>query len=196
MIQREFELRTQGRSYEQIKEENVRDGIVPFGILKSYHRSSIERRLKNPLYWGFFHLNGDPRRYEGRHELFIPKNILKVVKAINDGNYRECQNVVGTSSPLDGWLWCHHPECQRKITFDPKPKTLKGTGEKVVYQYLRCSNSRKIHEKLKHIQEGDVMRQFEPAVDLLSITQQFAEDIRKALNETHEKQKAFTTKWK
>ena len=48
--------------------------------------------------------------------------------------------------------------------------------------------------KLVNIAEEKIWDQFEPAVEALTISQKFANDITAALNETHEKQKAAIKK--
>lgn len=191
LVQREFELRAQNHSYQQIRKMTLAEGIVPPQMRKSYSHTSIEKRLKNPLYRGYFYLTGDPARYKGAHDLIIPSSILKAV----DGSFSGPRTRVidPERGIFKGWVRCSHPECQRPLTFDPKEKTLK-SGEKVEYLYYRCTNSRKIHSKGQSIQEADLFKQFEPAVDSLAITPEFAKRIADALNETHEKQKAAIRK--
>ena len=195
LAQREFELRAQGHSYDVIRQMNLDAGLVPSGQIKTYHRSSIEKRLKCSFYWGTFQLAGEPTIYRGKHELIIPAQTLKAVKSINDGHgVKLRKNVANGEDLFRGWLMCNHPDCQRQMTYDPKTKIIKGTGEKKVYHYYRCSNSRRVHMKLVNISEEKIWDQFEPAVEALTISQEFANDITAALNETHEKQKAAIKK--
>lgn len=195
LVQREFELRAQGYSYDVIRQKNLEAGVVPLSMRETYNRASIEKRLKNEFYWGKFRLKNDPKVYQGRHELIIPEPILKKVKAINEGNGCKIRkNVANGEDIFRGWLRCSHPECQMQITYDPKTKTIKETGEKKTYHYYRCSNSRKAHMKLVSVTEEKIWKQFEPAVEALSISQEFAQDITDALNETHEKQRAAIKK--
>lgn len=154
LVQREFELRAQGHSYDVIRQSNLNAGIVPSDQIKTYHRSTIEKRLKNSFYWGTFQITGESRVYQGIHELIIPAKTLKAVKGINDGNGCKIRkNVANGEDLFRGWLMCDHPECQRQITYDPKTKIIKETGEKKVYHYYRCSNSRKVHMKLVNVAE-------------------------------------------
>jgi DNA invertase Pin-like site-specific DNA recombinase len=195
LVQREFELRAQGHSYDVIRQSNLDDGIVPPSLAKTYHRATIEKRLKNQFYWGIFRLTGDPTVFHGKHQLIIPETHLKAVKAINNGYGAKVRKTVASGEDLfRGWLTCDHPDCQRQMTYDPKTKIIKETGEKKVYHYYRCSNSRKVHMKLVNISEEKIWNQFEPAVEALTISQDFANDITAALNETHEKQKAAIKK--
>lgn len=71
---------------------------------------------------------------------------------------------------------------------------MKSTGKETVYHYYRCSNSRKIHPKKEHVTEDKIWQQFEPAIDDLTISEEFAKLIADALNETQEKQRAAIKK--
>ena len=193
-MRREFELRAQGYSYEEILTKNRSEGFVPESLGGKYSKRGIEERLKNPLYWGYFYLFEDETRYPGKHELFIDAKILKAVEDINNGRTRKRKPILNGDDIFSGWLVCGHPECQRAVTYDPKKKTLKGTGEEVVYHYYRCSNSRKVHDKVPSVSEQKIWDQFEPAVEMLEISEDFAKDISAALNETHEKQRAAIKK--
>jgi len=190
LVQREFELRAQGISYDEIRRKNLEEkNLVPETMRQTYSRHAIEERLKNPLYWGYFYLTDTPTRYEGQHEKIIPAKILKAVEAVNTGNACKQRKSVNSGDDIfRGWLTCSHPECQRLITYEQKKKTLKSTGEAKVYHLYRCSNSRKIHDKKVYISEEKIWDQFEPAVDRLSITEDFANDIMAALDTTFDQQ--------
>ncbi|MDZ4662957.1 MAG: hypothetical protein SGJ18_15195 [Pseudomonadota bacterium] len=132
---------------------------------------------------------------QGKHELIISAKVLSAVKAINDGHGCKVRKKISAGEYLfRDWLICDHPECQRQITYDPKTKIIKETGEKKTYHYYRCSNLRKIHMKLVSVSEEKIWKQFAPAVEALSISQEFAQEITDALNEMHEKQKAAIKK--
>jgi len=186
LAQREFELRAKGFSYDEIRRQNLEEkNLVPDEMRKTYSRHAIEVRLKNEFYWGFFSLTGDSKRYEGKHEKIIPAKILKAVEAVNAGNACKLRTSVAVGDDIfRGWLKCNHPECQRLITYEKKRKTLKSTGEAKVYHLYRCSNSRKIHDKHVYVSEEKVWAQFEPSVDRFDITDAFAADILKAMEES------------
>lgn len=194
LVQREFELRTQGFSYDDIREKNLKEGYVPKNLDGKYSRHGIEERLKNSFYWGFFYLKDDPTKYRGKHELIIPSHFLKAVDAINSGNGCKRRASRNGEDIFRGWLVCGHPDCQRGITYERKEKILKSTGEAKVYHLYRCSNSRRIHAKKVYVGEEKIWEQFEPVVDSVSITEEFAKDITAALDETKEKQKAAIRK--
>ncbi len=191
LVQREFELRAQGISYDEIKRLNLAEkGLVPLGMRKTYSRHAIEVRLKNEFYWGYFRLTGEPLRYEGKHEKIIPAKILKAVEAVNSGNagrYR-ASSVAAGDDIFRGWLNCDHAECRRLITFEKKRKIIKSTGQAKIYHLYRCSNSRRVHDKNVYISEEKVWNQLEPVVDKIDITEDFARDILAALDESFDMQ--------
>ena len=195
LVQAEFHLRSQGYSYEAIRAKNLSDGIVPDKKAKTYSHHAIEGRLKNPLYWGYFFLTGDEKRYEGKHSLIIDPKILKAVKAINEGRIVRRSKVANGEDIFRGWLSCGHPGCKRAVTYERKEKKLKSTGEAKIYHLYRCNNnSKNVHPQKVYLSEDKIWEQLEPAVDSLSITQDFANDIAAALNETHAKAQAAIKK--
>jgi DNA invertase Pin-like site-specific DNA recombinase len=193
LVQREFELRAQSYSYDDILAKNKSEGYVPSTLEGKYSRHGIEERLKNEFYWGHFHLKGDPKCFTGKHEQIIPEAILNVVAGINSGSGSRKRPLHNGDDIFRGWLVCGHPECQRAITYEQKPRVLK-SGEKKVRHYYRCTNSRKIHDKKTYITEEEIWDQLEPAVNAVSISDEFAKDVTDALNETKEQQKAAIKK--
>lgn len=89
-----------------------------------------------------------------------------------------------------GWIRCGHPECGLQIVYDPKEKQLKSTGETKKYEFYRCSNSKKVHQKLKYISQELIWNQFEELVDQVSLSEALANRISNALNEINERAKA------
>ena len=58
-----------------------------------------------------------------------------------------------------------------------------------LYHLYRCSNSRRIHEKKTYTSEGKIWDQFAPVLEKIVINEEFANDVRKVLNEDYENQK-------
>jgi hypothetical protein len=191
LVQREFELRAQGVSYDEIRSQNLADKIVPMELRKTYSRHGIEERLKNCFYWGYFYLTGDATtRYEGQHEKIIPERTLKAVASVNATNGCKRKTSVGPEDDIfRGWLHCGHPECLRLVTYEKKRKLIKSTGETKTYHLYRCSNSRRIHDKHVYLSEQKIWDQFESILEMVAITKDFEADIQNALNESHEQQK-------
>jgi len=64
-IKREFELRAEGCSLDQVRQRVIREGIVPPSKQSSYNKSTLEDRLRNKFYWGYFDWQGV--EYKGKH---------------------------------------------------------------------------------------------------------------------------------
>ncbi len=187
-VQREFELRSQGYSYEKIMTTCVDEGLVPVGKTTQYGISSVERRLKNKIYAGFF--DWQSIEYKGLHELIIPQNILDTV---SDNPKRKLVPFIRKDAPFgSGWIKCADPKCGCNVTYDPKKKKIKETGEIKTYPYYHCTNGKGVHstQKGQNISEAKIWGQLEPAIDAITITKQMAEYISNALNETHLKVKS------
>jgi len=187
-VQREFELRTQGFSYEKIKEACINEGLVPTNKITQYGISSVERRLKNKFYAGYFDWQGT--EYKGNHEIIIPQNILDTV---SDNPKRKLIPFIRKDAPFgSGWLKCGDPKCGCNVVYDPKKKKIKKSGEIKIFPYYHCTNSKKVHKTQEgmNISESKIWSQLEPVVGTIEITKQMAEYISNALNETHLKVKS------
>lgn len=184
-VQREFELRSKNYSYDKIRSEIIKEGFIAPTEIKKYNRSTIEKRLKNSLYRGYFKIAGSDRAYPGKHDLIIPKNILELVDK-TFGPSRTNKHTIEQAIFADGWIRCSHPNCKNKLTYDPKVKTIKSTGEKKTYHYFTCKNH--LVHKQKNLTEKQIWSEFEKALELFNINNEFAEDILKAINETQKQQ--------
>lgn len=80
IVLREFELRAQGLSFEAIRDQIRSENLLTPKKSLSYKGGAIERRIKNPFYRGRFYWRGE--LYEGKHELFIPKDLIKKLKPL------------------------------------------------------------------------------------------------------------------
>ena len=185
-VQREFELRGHNRlTLEQIADQLVTEGFILPSQRRNYE-SSIERRLKNKFYSGYFHWPKNGPEYRGKHELFISQRLFQAVQETFGQNklYRKKTGVFS-----GGWLKCADPQCGCHITYDPKTKTNRTTGEKHEYHLYRCSNGKRVHATFKgmYVHEEVIWEQFGGAVDSISITEQFASELKDALNQTRQK---------
>lgn len=191
-VQREFELRAQGFSYDEIRAQIIEEGFIPFEKVRSYFKSQIEGRIKNPFYRGYFRWEGI--QYRGKHELIISESdLIAVDETLQVKRGRRNQQVV-TPIFTGGWLRCGTPGCGCQITYDPKTKIVKTTGEKRVYHYYRCSNSKKVHASLRgmNVAEDTIWNQLHAAVDHIALAKEFAKEIADALNKVHVKANAAT----
>ncbi len=181
-VVREFEIRAQREtpSWREVRNQIIREGLISPTELKNYHSGSIERRLKNIFYDGRFEWSGI--EYKGKHERIIsPELFWRVQETFGIKNpYRK------NSSGLfgSGWIQCGDPNCGCVITFDPKTKKLKDTGELKTYQYYRCSNGKRTHKHLKSVSEKSIMDQLGGAVKRISIREDFRSQLLMAVNET------------
>ena len=183
-VVREFELRASGYSYDQIRDQVLAEGV--FAGKLPYHRSSIEKRLKNKFYRGFFDWQGV--EYRGKHELIIPVDILKKVDASLGKKYtiRKSRGVFG-----GGFIRCADPKCGCQITYDPKTKMAK-SGSSKIFHYYRCSNGKRAHLSLVNVPEEKIWDQFSSVLESISINDDLAAAIAATLNETRRKVEAKT----
>jgi hypothetical protein len=186
-VQREFEIRaeTPTPSWREVRSRIIGEGLVTLGDLKKYHIGSIERRLQNIFYDGRFLWNDI--EYVGKHERIIPATLFwKVQETFGIKTpYRQNPEAIFGS----GWMTCADATCGCSITFDPKTRKIKTTGEIKTFKYYRCSNGKHVHQKLKNVSEESIMDQFEGAVREITINADFRDELVRAVNETFTKMK-------
>lgn len=189
LVQREFELRAQGYSYESIHEQVHRENLVPKDRLKSYKSGALEKRLKNPFYRGSFYWK--KKIYKGNHELIIPPEIIKAVDATFGLRPAYGRNLNDLDAVFSGgWIRCAGCGCQ--IVFDPKDKRNKTTGDVRRYRYYHCTNGKKAHNRQINVSEDKLWKQFESALDAITITEAFAQKVATELNAVFEETKVQT----
>ncbi len=181
-VQREFEIRaeTPTPSLRDVRNRVITEGLVPLNLIKKYHTSSIEGRLKNIFYDARFIWKGV--EYSGNHERIIPSILFWKVQAtfgIKLGYRKNPEALFG-----HGFLKCADPACGCLITFDPKSKKIKATGELKTFKYYRCSNGKRIHQSLRSISEDSIMEQLSSSVREISIREDFRDELLRAVNET------------
>ncbi|USN48081.1 MAG: recombinase family protein [Pseudobdellovibrionaceae bacterium] len=183
IVLREYELRSKGLSYEKIRETILEEGLITGKKAIQYRKNTIERRLNNPFYRGKFLWN--EKLYDGNHEIFIPKEWLKKVDELS-GQWGFTKRHFDSEYTVltDGWLKC---SCGCRVIYDPKEKKIKSTGETKTYHYYRCTNGKREHEKLVNIKNENIWAQFEPMLEKINISDDFAEAIADALNATEKK---------
>ncbi len=178
IVLRIFELRAEGCSYEAIRLKILESpSLSPQLRGRFRQKSSIEQILKRSFYGGRFFWRED--WYEGKHELIVPPDLIKrVQKTFKEQGTRTNQKM----GLFTNWIKC---ECGCSVTYDPKFKTIKTTGEKRQYDYYRCSNGKQSHLKLVYAVEDKMLDQFGDAVSMMTITNNLADDVSNALNEVH-----------
>lgn len=190
LIRKEFELRAFGLSMEAIRAKIIELGMEPKtkGIYTAW---TIEQRLKNKFYWGYFDYDGE--ELKGKHPIIIPQEHLDAVaKSFNMRILKQKSD--NPEALLAGWIRCGHPECGMILVYDPKTKINPSTGESRLYRYYHCSNSRMIHESQKgmSITEEKILEQFEPIVRNITISSRRAQEILNVIEaEGKEERKEF-----
>ena len=186
-VRREFQLRSEGKTIQQVRDQLLQEGLIPASNLRTYSLHGVEERLKNKFYWGYFDWQGV--EYKGKHEPIIDSKILQIVKASFGIKGKYNRNKYLESNFSGGWLRCGKPECGLQITYDPKNKKIISTGETKQFKYYRCANSRKLHDKLIYVPEEKIWNQLATVVDKVNLHQALAQKISNALNELNEKAK-------
>lgn len=191
VVLREFELRAQGLSFEAIRDQIRTENLLTPKKSLSYKAGAIERRIKNPFYRGRFYWRGE--LYKGKHELFIPQDLIKKIDAIEGRGSFLRRDLDEYTAITGGWLKC---ACGCNIVYDPKEKIKKATGEKIRYHYYHCTNGKEAHETMKGmtINHQDIWTQFGGIMEQIEITEDFAQDIANALNEVESKAHGTTSK--
>jgi len=181
-VQREFALRAEGFSCDQIRECIIQEGFISPLKTSNYSRSGIEKRLRNSFYYGKF--IWQEKEYDGKHELIIGKRVLDLVaKSFRHGNYQRKQ--VGEHGVFaGGWLKCADQKCGCNIVYDPKTKAIVKTGAPKIFHYYRCTNGRRVHKSIRHANESKLWAQFEGALDAITIDDVLAEEISARLNQS------------
>jgi site-specific DNA recombinase len=188
-VQREFELRANGYSLAQIRKQIIAEGFIPAGKISTYGRSIIEYRLKCEFYRGTFTWQGI--KYNGKHDLIIPRAVIEAVDrsfgvkgALRKHDSHDDFGIFGA-----GWIKCAQEDCGCHIVYDPKTKRIKGTGELRVFHYYHCTNSKRVHPSLKgfNVPEKVLWDAFGFALDDITLSEERAGEIAKALNKAHDR---------
>jgi site-specific DNA recombinase len=180
-VQREFELRSQGHTYDEVRTRIISEGFVPKEQIPRYQLRSVEYRLKNPFYWGRFRWEG--HEYPGKHELIIPTHILDQVSRVSRGYvHREIDPAQEHGLLAYGaFLKC---VCGCSVVYEPKQKTYR-SGKTQVFHYYRCTNGKKLHEKREYIREDILWSMIDQLIDSITLSPELAERIAHRLNGTH-----------
>ena len=184
---REFELRANGHSFEEIRKQIITEGYIRSERVAQYRANTIETRIKNPFYRGRFVWKG--LEYKGKHELFIPSSLIEAVDVTLYKRSFRTKPITNENALAGGWLLCGVPECGCNIVFEKKPKKYRnGTSQE--FRYYHCTNGRGVHESLKGLNAKDesVWAQFECALNSVFLTEDLASKVANELNDIHLKE--------
>ncbi len=190
-VRREFELRTAGLTFQEIRDQVLSEGLVEPRRIKSYRANSVEKRIKNKFYFGYFDWDGI--EYQGRHELIIPTSVLMKVKS-TFGQRFSSRLRKQDDGMFSHWIRCGDPACGCKVIYDPKTKKIQGTGATKTFRYYHCTNGRRVHQRQINISEGTILIEIERKLEQMTITRQRAEEISRALNEANTRANATVRK--
>lgn len=113
-VRREFELRAHGFSFDSIRQQVTEEGLVDIRKVDQYRANTVEKRLKNPFYYGKF--RWQECEYIGKHELIIAPELLSQVQLSFGKLYS--RRKIGTHGIFSGgWLRC--ATCGCSIVYDP-----------------------------------------------------------------------------
>lgn len=143
--------------------------------------------MKNKFYDAHFNWQGI--EYKGKHERIVSAELFWTVQETFGFRNPYAKKTDGLFS--GGWMKCAKPDCGSHIVYNPPKKSIKATGERKVFKYYHCTNGKGVHQGLKgmRIKEEDLMEQFEPAIQQISITKEFSDLVAEALNENEKKAK-------
>ena len=187
-VLREFELRAEGNSFEEIRRKIIEEGFIRKDRVRNYHATVVESRLKNLFYRGRFSWGG--KEYQGRHELFVPKSLIDQVDLTLFKRGFKTKPITQENALAGGWITCGTPECGCSVVFEKKRKVYRN-GSVQEFRYYHCTNGRSIHRSLKgmNIREEQVWEQLESSLDVISLDEGLAGEIAEALNEAQRRTK-------
>lgn len=179
-VVREFELRAEGQTFEQIRESIIAEGFIPLERASQYRANVIEARISNPFYTGCFVWQG--QMYPGKHEKIVPEHLILAARAVARGRRPKPRDLAGNGCLAGGlWIRC---SCGCAIVYEPVRKQYRN-GTRQTFHYYRCTNGKKVHERRLYVREELLWRQFEGAVDAIQLPAAVAGEIAQALNESH-----------
>jgi site-specific DNA recombinase len=182
LLRRMFDLRVAGTSLEAIGQAIVAEGLWT-AVGKPARRvraSEVDQLLKHEFYAGYFVWRGE--RYQGKHEpVFTRQEWERLQATFGDGAPRGTPLV--KAGVFQGFLTC--AECGCQITYDPKTKK---SGK--VYEYYRCADGVRFHQKRVHVTESNLLGQFEAAIAEITIPDAVAAEVARVLRETHDAARA------
>lgn len=120
--------------------ETIRKQLKDLGVKSKggnfYGGSTINRILRNPIYYGATTHKGIVIKETGLHQQLITKAEFEIVQDILDGRHRPKKQL--KEALFRGKAYCN--ECFCTYTFDPKTNRHGKT-----YNYYHCSNGKKFH---------------------------------------------------
>jgi hypothetical protein len=139
-------------------------------------KSTVEKILKNPIYYGAFRWQG--RLRDGSHPPLISKDLFDKACAAPHGNARPYINHRGFAFNL---LTCG--DCGCKVLGEEKKKR---------FVYYHCTFSKGRHNGWGYVPEREIARLFEPTVKAVSLDEEIVEWLEDALKESDKSSRSLS----
>ncbi len=185
-VLRVFELRAvHGYSYYSIKDQILKENLLPEDKAKRFSKSSVETILNNKFYEGQFFWDGE--YYQGKHEVFVPLDWIR--KSHLKRGKTHTNRFIG---PFSHTMTCGVPGCGSSIIYDPKTKFNKTTKEEILYPYYHCADGKRFHKENKipqvNIPEQKLWDLFHQPIQELNLNEALAGFIYSKLEEVEKVQ--------
>lgn len=137
------------------------------------HASLIERILRSKFYIGLIQW-GNMKNPDGKHELFLDKQLFEKVQAILDARLGGGSRIRRLFSVIKSVSFC--AECGSRQTVEEK---ITSSGNKI--QYLRClksKNSERVPCSQKYAHEEVILEQLEGLIKMIKLPEGFVIKLR------------------
>lgn len=193
-VLRIFELRGLfGYSYWGIRDQILKENLLPEKKAKRFAKTSVEAILQNPFYEGRFFWDGE--WYQGKHEHFVPLEWIRMSQGRRGTSHK--QSFIGSFSHL---MTCSDPSCGSSIIYDPKTKVNKTTGDTRLYHYYHCADGKRFHklnnQRQINVAESQIWRQMQELVTNIHLQEPMADQIMEHLVESNRQAKNSTNEIK
>jgi len=171
-----FELYSSGNySLNTLRKEMIKFGFI-FRNGKNFHKSKVEKILKNEFYTGIFYWKG--KRYENaKHTPIVSKELFKKVQMVlRNPNKRKSRKGL---FPYTNIIKCGY--CNGSLTAELKKNR---------YVYYRCSQNGENHGQ-RYLTEKEIEQQFADYLKNIELTQEQVNAILQGLREFHKDKIAF-----
>lgn len=132
--------------------------------------SPLQIMLHNPFYYGVFEYpKKSGKWHQGVHKPIITKKLYEDVQEKIAQHQRKRKFRLSKTSPFGFLKMIRCGTCTSNISAEEKYKTLKGTGEEVVYRYYACCRNRNRDCREKYINERQLMDELYKILDEVEI---------------------------
>ncbi len=146
-------------------------------------KSQIERILKNKFYYGIMTVKG--KEYPHKYQPLISKGLFDKVQDVFAGKTSRPNKVLTSDRFIfKGLIRCGHPDCGCTVTHERKKKK---------YNMYSCTNSKKVHEGRKYINEEDFLTQIYGVFEALTLSDEQVEEITEEIKKSQAAKNLYHT---